>query len=272
MPTAKINGVEIHYEVAGEGPPVVWLHGLGGSIAQERTEGGGIDGLARRGFRLIMYDARGHGTSGFTEDEADYTWEAHARDMQELLDHLGIGRATVGGGSMGAGVSITLALAHPERVDRLVLVSLPPLADEFEPVRQLFRGFASLIESLGLVRAVEVALQLPQYIEMKEGQPEEYERLRQQLLSLQPRGAIFARRGIVERPWPGDRLGEITAPTLIVAHPDDPLHPLSSAEKARNAIAGSRVITAPSMMYYRDHRGELAEAVAEFLRGDGGAK
>src|SRR3990172_11480668 len=114
VPTARINGFDMHYEIAGDGPTVVWLHGLGGSIALERKMGEGIEGLAQRGVRLI-------------KDEADYTWEAHARDMRGLLDHLGIERAVVGGGSMGAGVSLTFALAWPERVEKLLLVSLPPL-------------------------------------------------------------------------------------------------------------------------------------------------
>src|SRR3990172_7023891 len=127
VPTARINGFDMHYEIAGDGPTVVWLHGVGGSIALERKMGEGIEGLAQRGVRLIMYDARGHGESGYTEDESDYTWEAHARDMGGLLDHLGIERAVVGGGSMGAGVSLTFALAWPERVEKLLLVSLPPL-------------------------------------------------------------------------------------------------------------------------------------------------
>jgi len=272
MAKANINGIDLHYQIAGEGPPVVWLHGLGGSAAQDRAEGEGIDGLAQRGFRLVMYDARGHGESGFTEDDADYTWEAHARDMQGLLDHLGIERAVVSGGSMGAGVSLTFALAHPKRVDKLVLVSLPPLAQDFEPVRLVFRGLASLIESLGLERAAEAVLQLPQYAEMKESQPEEYDRQRQRLLSLQPRGTIFAHRGIVERSWPEERLGEVTAPTLIVAHLEDPLHPLSSAEKAHAAIAGSQLIVAPTATYHRDHRDELPDAVAGFLRDGTPAK
>jgi pimeloyl-ACP methyl ester carboxylesterase len=269
MPTARINGIDIHYEVTGDGPTVVFLHGLMGSIERSRAVGEGLDGLAERGFRLITYDARGHGESGFTENEVDYAWEAHARDLLGLLDDLGIERAAIGGGSMGAGVTLTLALAHPERVEKLMLLALPPLGDGFKPAKQMFGGFAQLIEGLGLEKAVEVVMQLPEYVKMREGDPEEFERLREWLLRMQPRGIIFAMRGLVNGPpLAHERFGEIAAPTLITAHPDDLLHPIESGQRAHAAIAGSRLIVAPSLPYYRDHRDELLDAVAGFLRGE----
>ncbi|MEX1255574.1 MAG: alpha/beta hydrolase [Dehalococcoidia bacterium] len=268
MPTARINGIDIHYEISGEGPAVVFLHGLMGSIDRSRAVGDGLDGLEQRGFRLITYDARGHGASGFTENEADYTWEAHSRDLLGLLDHFGVERAAIGGGSMGAGVSYTFALAHPERVEKLMLIALPPLGEGFEPAKQMFGGFAQLIEGLGLEKAVQVVMQLPEYVKMRERDPEEFARLRDWLLRMQPRGIIFAMRGLVNGPPLADgRFGEIAAPALITAHPDDLLHPIASGQRAHAAIAGSRLMVAPSLLYYRDHRGELLDAVATFLRG-----
>jgi pimeloyl-ACP methyl ester carboxylesterase len=269
MLTARINGIDIHYEISGEGPTVVFLHGLMGSIDRSRAVGEGLDGLAGRGFRLITYDARGHGASGFTENEADYTWEAHARDMLGLLDHLGIESAAIGGGSMGAGVSYTLALAHPGRVEKLMLLALPPLGEGFEPAKQMFGGFAQLIEGLGLEKAVDVVMQLPEYTKMRERDPDEFERLREWLLRLQPRGITYAMRGLVNGPLLAhERFGEIAVPTLITAHPDDLLHPIASGERAHAAIPGSRLMVAPSLLYYRDHRDELLDAVAAFLRGE----
>ncbi len=269
MPAARINGIDLHYEDSGTGPPVVYLHGLMGSVARSRVLGEGLSGLETRGFRLVTYDARGHGESGFTEDDSHYTWDGHARDMLGLLDHLGIERAAVGGGSMGAGVSYTFALAHPERVERLLLLALPPLSDKFEPARQAFSALAALIESLGVEQAVDVALQLPQFVEMKERDPEEFERLREGMLALQPRGIVFAMRGLVNGPrLAEERFAEIAVPALIAAHAGDELHPISSGERAHAAIAGSQLFVAPSMAYYRDHRDELLDRVAVFLRGE----
>lgn len=272
MPTASINGFDMHYQVLGDGPNVVWAHGLMGSIAWQQMLSVGLEGLEHRGFHVISYDARGHGASGFTDDQAHYSWAAHAQDLFGLLCHLGIDRAHVGGGSMGAGVAITFALGHPERVERLVLVAPPPLAETIGPAAQLFGGFATLIETLGLERAVETAMQLPAFAALKEDQPDQYQQLRDWLLSQHPRAVVLAIRGLLEgAPLPEQRFQEIKAPTLIVAHPDDPLHPQATGEKLHAAIADSRLIVAPEAGYFREHRDEMMGAVAAFLQGENGA-
>ena len=266
MPAVAVNGIEIHYEVSGAGPTLVWLHGLMGSIARARTMGEGMERLADRGFRVVTYDARGHGESGYSEDESHYTWEAHARDMAALIDHLGIERASVGGGSMGAGVSLTFALAHPERVEKLVLVALPGFDGEIEVARQLFGGFATLIATVGLEQATEIAMQLPQLQELKERAPGEYEATRQWFLALDPKATVVAIRGLLNGPpLPAARLGEVRAASLVIGHPDDPVHPASSAERAHAAIAGSRLIMGRDVNYFREQREELIGAVASFL-------
>jgi pimeloyl-ACP methyl ester carboxylesterase len=171
---------------------------------------------------------------------------------------------------MGAGVSLAFALDHPERVHKLLLVAPPGLSETIEPARQLFNGLATLIETQGIEKAVEVAMQLPQFAEMKDSQPEEYAEVREWLLSQRPRAVVPAIRGLLNGPqFPEERFGEITAPALIVAHPDDPIHPQSSAEKLHAAIAGSRLIVAPEAMYFQEHHDELLEAIAAFLHGDG---
>lgn len=268
MPSAQINGVQLHYRIEGDGPPIVWLHGLLNSIERSRTIGEGMEGLARRGFRVVTYDARGHGESGFSEDEAHYTWQAHAHDMLSLLDHLGIDRAIIGGGSMGAGVSITFALAHPERVERLVLVAPPPLADTIGTAQQIFGGLASLIESQGVEQAAAIVIQLSPYKEMKETDPQLHEEIRQWLLGLRPDAAVVTIRGLLNGPpLAEERFGEISTPTLIIGHPDDPIHPQSAAKTIECSIAGARLVMAPDQNYYREHHDELLELAATFLRG-----
>ncbi len=266
MKRANVNSVALRYEVSGSGPTLVWLHGLMGSIDRARAFGEGVEALAERGVRLVTYEARGHGESGYTENEADYTWSAHASDMLALMDALGIERAHIGGGSMGAGISVMLALDHPERVEKLVLLAPPPLADTIDTAQQLFCGLASLIEAVGREQAAEIVMQLPQFAELKDGDPKQHDLMREWLRTVHPQATPFAIRGLLNGPaLPLERFAEVRVPTLIVAHPDDPIHPVSTAEKLHEAIAGSKLVMAPNMNHYRTHHAELLEAIEAFL-------
>jgi pimeloyl-ACP methyl ester carboxylesterase len=267
MPHANVNGVRLRYEVSGDGPTVVWLHGLMGSIDRSRAFGEGMDGLAERGFRLLAYEARGHGESEYTENEADYTWSSHASDMRALLEALDIERAIIGGGSMGAGTGIVFALENPERVEKLVLLAPPPLAATIETAQQVFCGLASLIDAVGREKAAEIVMQLPQYTELKASDPKQYELMRDWLSTVHPIATPFAIRGLLNGPaLPEERFAEIGVPTLIVAHPDDPIHPTSTAEKLHASITGSQLVMAPSMNHFREHHNELLDTVSGFLR------
>jgi len=266
MPTARINGFDMHYRERGQGPPLVLAHGLMGSIDVMDALGENPESLSRR-FRLINYDARGHGRSSYTTDPAHYSWYALAEDLFTLLRHLGIERAHVGGGSMGAGTSLVLALDHPEMVDRLVLIAPPPLGEDMGPVQRMFLAFAAIIEAQGLEKAVEVAMGLPQFQALREVNPQEFEWIRGWLLSQNPRAVVPAIRGLLGGPpLPAERFGEIRARTLVVAHPDDDIHPLTSAEVLHGAIEGSRLVVAPTMTYYRENPQELADIIEGFLQ------
>lgn len=272
MPTAHINGFDMHYRDSGQGPPLVIAHGLLSSIDMMDALGENPGFLADR-FRLINYDARGHGRSGHTVDPADYTWEALAGDLRGLLCHLGVERASIWGGSVGAGVALVLALDYPEMVERLILRPPPPIGQQASaPSAQLFGGLALLIEGLGLERAVEIALSLRPWGGLKEASPALFGWIRDWLLSHNEEAIVPAIRGIVLGPeLPHQRFHEIKAPTLILAHPDDDLHPLASAEAVHKAIKGSMLVVAPSLVHYQQHPEELAAVVQEFLGGEANA-
>ncbi|HXF50184.1 MAG TPA: alpha/beta fold hydrolase [Dehalococcoidia bacterium] len=116
---ATSDGV-LHYVERGAGEPLLLIHGLGASIFTFRRN---IDGLARS-FRVIAVDLAGFG--GSSRSVRDYSQEAHARRLVELMDALGIPRAHVLGHSMGGAVALRLAARWPERVMRLVLVAPAP--------------------------------------------------------------------------------------------------------------------------------------------------
>lgn len=116
MPTFQSDGIEIAYEVFGEGPPILLIHGFGSSGLVNWIETGWTATLVEAGYRAITIDNRGHGSSVKLYDPEAYHPSKMAEDSRALLDHLGIERAAVFGYSMGARIAAFLALAHPERV------------------------------------------------------------------------------------------------------------------------------------------------------------
>jgi len=139
----------LHVEVDGEGPPIVLGHGFGGSARNFRAQ---ARGLASR-FRVVRFDARGHGRSEAPADPAAYRPEAFVADVARVLDHVRAETAVVGGLSMGAGIALRFARAHSQRTRALVLASFPAgrgVAGSFKAVAE---DFAATIEREGLEAA-----------------------------------------------------------------------------------------------------------------------
>jgi len=268
MPFADINGFRMHYEVQGKGPPLVIAHGLLSSIGMMQLLGEVPQPLAEE-FTVVTFDARAHGESGYTTDPSDYVWDSLADDMYQLFRHLGIESAHLGGSSMGGGTAMVFALKHPEMVRKIVLLSPPPVGQQQSaPGAALFGGLALLIESLGLKEAVDIALRLKPWPAVKKATPMIFDWIRAWLRLQKAEGIVPAIRGIVYGPALSDEaFGEIGAPTLLIAHPDDELHPVASAELLRDAIPDSRLEVAPNPLYYTLHREELADVMRGFLNG-----
>nr|WP_208857871.1 alpha/beta hydrolase [Streptomyces flavidovirens] len=123
-----VHGYRRAYRIAGEGPAVVLIHGIGDSSA---TWAGLMPGLARR-YTVIAPDLLGHGMSD--KPRADYSVAAYANGIRDLLGALGIERATLIGHSFGGGVAMQFAYQFPERTERLVLVSTGGVGAEVNPV------------------------------------------------------------------------------------------------------------------------------------------
>ena len=129
------NGVRIHYAVAGQGEPLLLIHGLAANIESWSQTGpkkvNFVASLAKS-YRVIAVDCRGHGKSDKPHDLAGYGSEM-VEDMVRLLDHLKIKKAHVVGYSMGAGITYDLMMTHPDRVLTATLGAGGPY---FEPSRK----------------------------------------------------------------------------------------------------------------------------------------
>ncbi len=268
VPYASVRGIRLYYEDhAGDGPPLVVAHGLMGSVALMARFGERIESFAAKGLRVIAYDARGHGRSGYTTRRADYGYAALAADMHALIHALGIEPASVYGGSMGAGTAIACALAHPDAVTSLVLMSPPPFARDIEPARRTFGPLAVSFRLFGPKATARLAALAPA---ARRAASENAGLDLASFLAAQRRESIpLAIRALLyDEMLPEDRLGEIAQPALVLTHPDDPVHPLASGELLHERMPHARLAVAPSAAYWRENPEALAHVVSAFVRGE----
>ena len=125
MPRVDRDGVGIHYEVHGDGPPLLLTHGYSSTSAMWH---GQIDALAKE-HKLILWDMRGHGQSDYPTDPSAYSEALTIADMAALLDQVGGGpgsSAIVGGLSLGGYMSLSFHRAHPNRVSALLIIDSGP--------------------------------------------------------------------------------------------------------------------------------------------------
>jgi len=115
--TVTVNGTRIAYLDIGGGPPVILVHGFGGSLWQWEYQQAALASH----YRVITLDLPGSGLSD--KPDLAYTPDEMVAFVRGFMDALGIQKAALVGNSMGAGLVIGMAVAHPERVDRLVLIS-----------------------------------------------------------------------------------------------------------------------------------------------------
>lgn len=162
MPSFTTSGLELAYEVAGNGPPVLLIHGFASSGKVNWVDTGWVETLVEAGYQAITLDNRGHGQSDKPHDPERYYPTQMATDALALLDHLGIEQVAVLGYSMGARIAAFMAFNNPERVvaaifggmgmnlvngltdgnDIIAGLRAPDLSDLTHPTARQFRIFA----------------------------------------------------------------------------------------------------------------------------------
>src|SRR6266481_4784523 len=118
MPKLSRDGVNIHYEVHGSGPPLLLTHGYSSTSAMWQ---GQVAALSNH-HKLVLWDMRGHGQSDYPDDPKAYSDALTVADMAALLDEVGADSAIVGGLSLGGHMTLTIYSAHPKRVRALLII------------------------------------------------------------------------------------------------------------------------------------------------------
>jgi pimeloyl-ACP methyl ester carboxylesterase len=131
MPFATSEGgVKIHYELEGAGPPLVLMHGLGGSLESWR-QAGYVDPL-REEFQLVLIDSRGRGQSDYPRTQEAYELRTRVMDVASVLADAGIERANFMGYGTGAWVGWGISIYMPQRFASLALGGFGPAPDPFQ--------------------------------------------------------------------------------------------------------------------------------------------
>lgn len=267
LATVRVRGIDFYYEEHGAGPHLLMAHGLLGSVAVMRQFAERPADIAARGVHVVAYDARGHGRSGYSTRHEDYHWAALAGDMHAIIGALGLERPTVYGGSMGAGTALMLALAHPESAERLVLMAPPPLGNRVPRVRRTFGTLATLYQLLGVRLTAQLVAMHPAMRRLQAANPRL--ELRAFFGGQRRAGIVPAIRGLLGGPQiPVERLGEVRQAVLVLTHPDDPVHPLSSGEILHERLPHAKLAVAPTATYWDEHPDQVTELVAAFARGE----
>ncbi|HEX2160720.1 MAG TPA: alpha/beta hydrolase [Thermoleophilaceae bacterium] len=261
------DGVTLAGEAAGDGEPVVLVHGL---TATRRNVVQGSRHLLGRGRRLVSYDARGHGESSPSPDPDAYEYVDLAGDLEAVLDAHDLERVPIAGSSMGAGTAVRLALDRPGRVSALVLIT-----PAYREPGQL--GADDLAHWDRLAAALETG-DVEAFVDASGANElparwREPARLatRQRIERHRDLGAVARALRVVPRsqPFAGlDELERIDIPVLVVGTRDeaDPGHPLATAEEyARRLPHAELAVEDPGDTPLAWQGARLSRAIGDFL-------
>jgi pimeloyl-ACP methyl ester carboxylesterase len=262
----RVGSQLVHVEQAGQGEPVVLLHGFGASTYLWRKV---IPALSAS-HRVVAIDLNGFGYTERPKDLASYTREGQAALILGVLDALGIDRAHFVGHSYGGGLSLFLATTHPERFRTLVLVdsSAPTYPDDRRSRIASSRPLANLFVRAIALRPVMVRRSLKASV--FDGSLVTPDLVKAYLDRLRIEGAEDAFYGLtVPRPVPALKvqLDQIRVPTLAVWGAEDQLISLATGRRSVARIPGSELVVIQNCGHLpmEEKPEELLQALLPFL-------
>lgn len=259
--------VNLRGEEAGDGQPILLLHGL---TATRRNVVQGSKYLLRQGYRLLGYDARGHGESDRAPHPDEYEYAHLVRDLEFVMDELALDRPVLAGSSMGAATAMAYALDNPDRLAALVQIT-PAYDGSPRAGHEQLAAWERLAEGLesGGIEGFLAAAGL-------EALPERWREAatlatRQRIERNHDLQAVADAVRVVPRSSAFDgveRLEDLDVPTLVVASRDevDPVHRFDVArEYAERLPRGELVVEDESQAPLAWQGARLSKAIGAFL-------
>jgi pimeloyl-ACP methyl ester carboxylesterase len=227
------------YETYGEGVPLVLAHGY---MATKEMWDAQVGPFMER-YRVVVYDVRGHGESDVPDvDDAGYTMDTLVSDQKALMDHRGISEAYVGGLSLGGMIAMRFALTYPRMVRALLLCDTSPgmgLEGQWKANRA---AMEALVRSQGVGQVMRgLYAQGAQTAKVKvDSLPPGIVAFLERQNRMAADGFLGVARAAGDAPSVLERLGEITAPTLVLTGDSDFFR--GASEEMRERIAGCRFV------------------------------
>ena len=265
MPKAKINGIEIYYEEAGEGYPLIWSHEFAGDYRSWEAQ---MRFFSRR-YRVITYSARGYPPSDVPTSLDDYTQEQAVDDLRGLMLHLGIEKAHIGGLSMGGNVALNFGLTYAEMARSLVIAGTGSGSTDPETFRKTVNKVADGMRSGGMESMGDYS-NSPTRVQLLRKDPRGYDEFRTQFLEHSNIGSALTFEGIQGR-RPSifeleDKLRALDVPTLIMTgDEDDPCIETSVYMKRNIPNSGLVVIPRSGHAINLEEPDQFNRAVLDFL-------
>jgi 3-oxoadipate enol-lactonase len=235
---ATVNGFRMNFAVEGpQDAPAVILHH---PLATDLTVWDELTAALLPRYRVVRFDARGHGASETTK--APYDFALLGGDVTGLMDHLGIARAHYLGLSMGGMVGQHLGLEHPQRFASLILCSTSSrIPAEAQP---LWAERVKVAREKGMASQVELALSRWLAASTMQGKPALVARMRRYIEATPVEGYAGWCQAIGALNLT-DRLKAITLPTRVIVGAEDPSTPPAAAQVIHREIAGSDLVQVP---------------------------
>jgi 4,5:9,10-diseco-3-hydroxy-5,9,17-trioxoandrosta-1(10),2-diene-4-oate hydrolase len=231
------DGQKIHYLSSGNGKPILFLHGSGPGASGFSNFKGNHPAIAEAGFRALVPDTLGFGKS--SKPEVDYAMPFLVEKLTRFLDAVGVSHCAVIGNSHGGALAISLALTHPERVERLVLMAPGGLEErdtymKMEGIRAMMKA---VLQKGGVTReslreVLKLQLVDPQFL------TDELVDERFAVALEQPTRVLTT----LQVPYLTPRLHELKRPVFALWGQDDKFCPVSGATTLARECAGSRVM------------------------------
>ncbi|MCM2309258.1 MAG: 3-oxoadipate enol-lactonase [Sulfuritalea sp.] len=237
MNKVDVNGITVRYRIEGSGPWVTLSH----SLTTDLSLWDELAAALAPSFTVLRYDTRGHGQT--SAPEGAYGFDQLAADVTGLLDVLDVESTHFLGLSMGGMIGQHLALAAPQRVDKLVIASstsrVPPAAGPLWDER------IAMVRAQGCAAMVDSTLGRWFTPDFRAARPDAMQRIGK-LIAATPAAGYIGCAGAIRRLDVTAQLAAIAAPTLVIVGADDPGTPPAMSEVIAAAIPGARLEIIPS--------------------------